>query len=108
VKRDEQKSIASAIKNAVERGIASVLDGQTESFEIKPFKPDTLAVSPEMVTSIMESLGWKQVQEEDRDKFDTNGWQYDWWMPFEKDGRSFTASGSGYYGGFGFHKTEEP
>jgi hypothetical protein len=108
VKRDEQTFMATAIQHAVKRGISSVLDGQRQSFTIKRFAADTLAVTPVMVKSIMESLGWNQVQEEDTNKFDTNGWQYDWRMPFEKDGRSFTASGSGYYGGFGFHKTEEP
>lgn len=31
---------------------------------------------------------------------DTNGWQYDHWMTFSKDGMKFGYSGSGYYGDF--------
>ena len=34
--------------------------------------------------------------------FDTNGWQWDWWQNFEYKGKSYTLSGSGYYGGHSF------
>lgn len=39
--------------------------------------------------------------------FDTNGWQYDWWQHFTHDGKKYTLSGSGYYGGHGFHLSDE-
>ena len=35
--------------------------------------------------------------------FDTNGWQWDWWQQFKHDGKSYTLSGSGFYGGHEFH-----
>ena len=34
--------------------------------------------------------------------FDMNGWQWDWWQDFSYRGKSYTLSGSGYYGGHSF------
>lgn len=35
--------------------------------------------------------------------FDTNGWQWDWWQHFRHEGKEYTLSGSGYYGGHAFN-----
>ena len=44
----------------------------------------------------------------DTDKFDTNGWDYDYWQPCVINGHPYTLSGSGYYGGFSVsHATPE-
>ena len=40
------------------------------------------------------------------DEMDTNGWQWDYWVNVEKDGKEFTVGGSGYYGGFAFYPKE--
>lgn len=39
--------------------------------------------------------------------FDTNGWQWDWWQHFTHDGKNYTLSGSGYYGGHSFQLSDE-
>lgn len=75
-------------------GIDDVLSGRSETFEASN-------ITPTMVEKYLQPLGWK------KGEFATNGWQYDWWLPFTKGSRSFTASGGGYYGGFNFQKTEE-
>lgn len=38
--------------------------------------------------------------------FDTNGWQWDWWQHFTCQGKEYTLSGSGYYGGHTFHLSD--
>ncbi|HEY4417590.1 MAG TPA: hypothetical protein VGO57_18005 [Verrucomicrobiae bacterium] len=39
--------------------------------------------------------------------FSTNGWQWDWWQQFTHDGKRYTLSGSGFYGGHSFSVSEE-
>jgi hypothetical protein len=39
--------------------------------------------------------------------FETNGWQWDWWQDFQCGGVAYTLSGSGYYGGQSFHRSDE-
>lgn len=41
------------------------------------------------------------------DGFDTNGWQWDWWQSFSYEGKDYTLSGSGYYGGHSFGLADE-
>ena len=77
-------------------GIDSVLDGMRPRFEEKK-----LTAPPAMVKEYLESKGWQAGE------LDTNGWQYDWWIEFTKGEEFFTASGSGYYGGFTFEPTED-
>ena len=45
------------------------------------------------IINIMESEDWKE------EEFDSNGWQYDWWLTMSKGNIVATFSGSGYYGG---------
>lgn len=45
------------------------------------------------------------VREEER--FETNGWEWDWWQTFSHEGRNYTLSGSGYYGGHSFGLADE-
>jgi hypothetical protein len=40
------------------------------------------------------------------DGFETNGWQWDWWQNFTFQGKNYTLSGSGYYGGHGFNLSD--
>lgn len=75
-------------------GIKSVLNGDKKKF-------DSRFITPEMVCSHLELLGWE------KGEMTNNGWQWDWWIPFTKGEQSFTAFGSGYYGSFSFFKTEE-
>lgn len=77
-------------------GIETVLEGMRPEFEEKK-----LTIPVEMVKTHMEAKGWSAGE------LETNGWQYDWWMTFTKGKQSFTASGSGYHGGFCFAPTED-
>ncbi len=42
----------------------------------------------------IEANGWSKL-----DRFDTNGWDWDWWEHFTKDDTTICVHGSGYYGG---------
>lgn len=44
----------------------------------------------------------KIATDESREGFDTNGWQWDWWQYVTYNGKNYTLSGSGYYGGHSF------
>lgn len=50
-----------------------------------------ILVSPDEVDKYLTSLGF--VQED----FDSNGWSWDFWMSYSKDGIRYTLSGSGWY-----------
>lgn len=52
------------------------------------------------VTKIMKSLGAEDL----KDKFETNGWQWDFWQYYELNGQQYMLSGSGYYGDLKFSK----
>jgi len=43
------------------------------------------------------------------DEMDTNGWQWDFWETYIRDGdkKAYILSGSGYYGGLEFRAKEE-
>jgi hypothetical protein len=41
------------------------------------------------------------------DGFDQNGWQWDWWQDFTHQGKRYTLSGSGFYGGHSFNLADE-
>lgn len=88
------RSLAKQLDTAMKDGIDDVIDGKREKLEVHN-------ITPSMVEKYLEPLGWE------KGELETNGWQYDWWLPFTKDGKSFTASGSGYDGWFLFSKTEE-
>jgi hypothetical protein len=83
------------LKQEMVTGIKSVLDGHKKRFKTKS------NITPSMVENYLEKRGWEKGQ------LETNGWQYDWWLPFTKDGKSYTAFGGGYYGGLEFFETEE-
>lgn len=62
-----------------------------------------------IIAAVLSIKGMKK-NEDDEDLaegFDTNGWQWDWWQNFKHGGKNYTLSGSGYYGGHGFHVSDE-
>lgn len=48
---------------------------------------------PSLVEEIIKGVGGEIL-----DDFDTNGWQYDYWIPFMLNGKRYTVEGTGYYG----------
>ena len=84
------------MKAAVIEGILNVLDGTLKKYETEEYE------APANVIKFMVAKRYEQVGE-----FETNGWQYDWWLTFAKDGKSFTAFGCGYDGGFMFEPAED-
>lgn len=90
----EVLNIKKRIETNMKAGIMAALNGDIAEFE-------SSFIHPEMVCNYLESEGWE------KGDLDINGWQYDWWIPFTKDGKIFTAGGSGYYGTFQFSQTEE-
>lgn len=71
----------------MQTGVGAVLRGRVESFK-------TTFMSPSAVIEHIESLGGL------RDTpFETNGWQWDYWIRVEHGDHEYTVSGSGFYGG---------
>jgi hypothetical protein len=85
------------------QGVQHVLSGKRKEFDDRH-----ICVAPAQVIKCVESHGWKHKQPaENGGMIETNGWDYDWWLEFTQGEKSFTASGSGFYGGFTFRETEE-
>lgn len=72
----------------LEEQLKDFLDGK-----VNVVKLDNSAVSP--IANALEKLGATV----DHDNFDTNGWQWDWWLPAKYQGKKISLSGCGYYGG---------
>jgi len=88
------------------------------STEIAQILPDTLAVlsgekkgweratlhhpAGAIIDAILEIKGVAKFKDEESEGFDTNGWQWDWWQEFVYQGKRYTLSGSGHYGGHSF------
>lgn len=85
------------LKKEMGEGIMAVLSGKKKIYKAHNITPD-------MIDTFMEKLGWEKI-----DDFETNGWDYDWWLHYKnpEGDEKFTAFGSGYYGTFEFGPTEE-
>ncbi len=75
----------------------------------KPWEDKTLHHPAGAITTAM--LGIKGMARCDSDAesnegFTANGWQYDWWQEFTYNGKRYTLSGSGYYGGHAFNVSD--
>jgi hypothetical protein len=88
------KSIVTAtLMKRMKAGINSVLSGEKKEYNGK-------FITACMVDEYMKSIGWE------RGDMETNGWQWDWWMPYTKDGKMYTANGCGWDGKFHFEEAE--
>ena len=65
--------------------LSKVLNG-----EITEFKTSKL-MSPDEASSILDEHGFEQGD------FDSNGWDWDFWMTYYKDDVKYYLSGSGWY-----------
>jgi hypothetical protein len=63
------------------------------------FQSDILCAN-EISEYLKEKYG---VEKED---FDSNGWDYDFWIYYTINDKKYMLSGSGYYGGITFSKNE--
>lgn len=77
----------------------------------KPWEDKQLHYPVEaIVQAILSIQGMKRKELDDPrygiKGFDTNGWQWDWWQKFAHNGKEYTLSGSGYYGGHAFHLSD--
>ncbi len=81
------------LSKSILEGIGSVILGELEEFDSNE------TVAPRHLIEYMEFLNFNFNRKED---WDTNGWEYDWFANFRKEGREYNASGSGYSGGFIF------
>jgi len=60
-----------------------------------------------VIDAVLSIPGMKKKASDDAvEGFETNGWQWDWWQKFSHKGVDYTLSGSGYYGGHGFHLSD--
>jgi hypothetical protein len=61
-------------------------------------------ISPDQAEKLLLSAGFK-IESKD---FDTNGWDYDYWLTLKINGKFFVVTGSGYYGQLQFYIQEKP
>jgi hypothetical protein len=80
------KLITEEVRKKVLYEIKLLFDGKVDSVKIDCFCPSE-------AIKCLEELG-----AEESDDFDTNGWQYDYWIKLEYNGKKYCLSGSGYYG----------
>lgn len=83
------------INGTIKNKITNVLNGVEDEWSTEGHYPAGKLV--DMIASI------DGVEKGD---LETNGFQWDWWHTFKYDDKSFTLSGSGYYGGHGFGITK--
>ena len=83
------------LEKEMKAGVDAVLKGTKKSFSSNN-------INPEMIDKYMVKLGLKRVGE-----FETNGWDYDWWLHYTKDEKNYIACGGGYYGHFEFSLDDE-
>ena len=77
-------------------GIQKVLNGELQ------YVKSSVLLSPNDVHEYLESIDLEQ------GNFDSNGWDWDFWMSYTKDGVTYTLAGSGWYNnGLTFSKDEE-
>lgn len=87
--------ITQGIKS-ISENLSSIMEGEPESFI-----GGDIALST--VVKVMKSLGWQF------DRFDTNGWDIDYWIYFIKDEKDFSykVSGNVCFGGIKIEKCEK-
>lgn len=90
------EEMQSALLENARIGFAQVLDGTSEEY-----KNSLLCGS--LVNPILLDLNC----EESGEPLDTNGWQMDWWQDYIYQDTNYTLSGSGWYGGISFHKSDK-
>ena len=73
-----------------------VFSGEVDKYDIS-------LTCVENLVRAAEDLGAKILT----DEFETNGWQYDYWMPCIFDGKRFILEGSGYYGNGSVYSDED-
>jgi len=91
-----KKEIEDLILEDLKQGIQDLLDGKIEEYGNKYLWPD-------IVIGEFEKHGF----EEDENKIDSNGWEYDNWHYMKKDNVEYCISGSGYYGGIRISKSKQ-
>jgi hypothetical protein len=86
--------INNEIKIDIENSLTSLFNDEIQNISIDCF-------CPSRVVSILNCMG-ANVDED----FDTNGWQYDYWIKFTFKDRRYQVSGSGYYGNMVISESE--
>ena len=82
----DKDEIKSKVKEAMIQDIQSVLDGTIKQIGLLYVRPNDIIV-------YIESIGGKN-----NDDFETNGWQWDYWLTLTIDNKKYSISGDGYYG----------
>lgn len=72
--------------------IQTVLDGEEERVALHYISPSTAVKYLNNIDGV-----------ENLEDFDSNGWDWDFWMGFEFEGAKYTLAGSGYQGTLNFY-----
>jgi hypothetical protein len=76
--------------------IEKVINGEVE------FAQSKTLISPDEADKYLQSIGFEQ------EEFDSNGWDWDFWMGYSKDEKSYVLSGSGWYNdGLSFRENKD-
>jgi hypothetical protein len=79
------EEIRDFVLSEMEKKIKSVLDGEKTEVTLYYVRPND-------VIRCVEKLGGK-----DEEEFDSNGWQWDYWLYFTYKDNRYSLGGDGYY-----------
>lgn len=80
------ETLREQIRQLMIESINQVINGTIDSIELPYIRPGD-------VIQYIVSIGGN-----DCENFDTNGWQWDYWMDVELNGKVYTLAGDGFYG----------
>jgi len=94
--KEEKKLVVEAVEDVIHKG---------DAWEDENLHLPAVAI----IDAVLSIKGMKKGPDTDdaREGFVTNGWEWDWWQTFIFAGKSYTLSGSGFYGGHSFHLSDE-
>jgi hypothetical protein len=94
---DQYSLIENALINELNKRLDQVISGEKDVVQIKF-----------LYASDVESVLTKEYGANvDTSEMDTNGWQYDYWIPVYINDKKYVLSGSGYYGNIEFYREDE-
>lgn len=82
------------VEMEIEKGLRDVINGNSDEY-------DNSLGNMAMVEGIAENLGLFRKGDIER-----NGWDSDYWLNVGDDENTYCITGSGFYGGIGFHRED--
>ena len=81
-------------KEELQKELDEIIQGNKHTIKLDYFVPNKL-------DNLLKEIGSSINLAND---LETNGWDYDFWLPFKYEGTNFTFAGSWYYGDYSIYK----